>query len=97
MAHLCQFRPEKLVRNLGKNTRAVARLGVSIHRAAMNQGARARERTAQDQVRALAVDVGYKTHTARVVLVRGTIESLEAREVIVDGLIERHGVTSLNW
>ncbi len=94
--HLRDLRTKDLVRNLGEDAGAVAGLGIGVHGAAMNERTDAGERAAQDEVAALAVDVGHEADATGIMLGRGIVKSLERFGLIENGLIERHRSKSLN-
>ena len=71
---------EKLVRNLHQDAGAVAGQRIASAGAAMGQVVEHLEALLHDVVRALALDVDDEADAARVVLVRGIVETLRVAE-----------------
>ena len=90
VALFLHFVAEKPVGDLGQDAGAVARLGIGVHRAAMDEIANAGQRVAQDFIRALALEAGHEPDAAGVVFESGIVESVEGLRAVEDGLIKRH-------
>ncbi len=87
VAHLLDFGPEKLVRDLRQHAGAVAGLRIGVHRATVNQVADAGQRLLQDRVGAHAFDARDQAHAAGVMFRGRVIESAKGFRTIEDGLI----------
>ena len=88
MPELLDLGREKLVGNLRGHARAVARLGIGIHRAAMRQIAERLERIFQHLVRALSADLRDKADAARIMFEVRRIKRLAARHLVQNDLVQ---------
>ena len=94
VAELLDDRLENLVGDLGRNARAVARLHVRIHRAAMGQIAQRLERVFQHLVRALSTDLRDETDAAGVVFKVRRIQRRMTSGAVESDLVE-HSVVAV--
>ncbi|HEY1895362.1 MAG TPA: hypothetical protein VGG62_03780, partial [Terracidiphilus sp.] len=77
---LAAFTRKKHVRNLDKDSRAIARLRIATGRSPVRQVQQNLEALADDRVRSFSADAGHQPHAARVMLVLRMVKSLPSRD-----------------
>ena len=74
------FLAKELIRDLDQHARAIAHQGVSAHRTTVIEIAENLRTLLDDAMAFLTLDMGDKTHAARIVFVHGIVEPLNARD-----------------
>ena len=89
VAAFADLRAQDVVRELGQQPRAVARLGVGVERAAVDEVAKRLDAVAQHAVRAHAADVGDEPGAAGVVFVFRSVERCPLARGFLHGFVHR--------